>query len=76
MVIVHFHAQPMLQYQRERESGIVGANSVRLERLMQETAELPLHKDTEAETESEKEGGSQRERERVRCCVETRESYV
>lgn len=51
-------------YQRERESGIVGANSVRLERLMQETAELPLHKDTEAETESEKEGGSQRERER------------
>lgn len=50
-------------YQRERESGIVGANSVRLERLMQETAELPLHKDTEAETESEKEGGSKRERE-------------
>lgn len=54
----------MLQYQRERKSGVVGANSVRLERLMQETAELPLHKDTETERESEKGGGSKRERER------------
>lgn len=32
----------------------MGANIVRLERLMQETAELPLHKDTETERESER----------------------